>query len=56
MMSKIEAPKRALIIRAGRLGVTIWATTVIEPIRAFLGKDTQTDIIVAQGLHCHEHI
>ncbi len=50
MTSEIETPKRALIIRAGRLGDTIWATTVIEPIRAFLGEQTRIDIIVKRGM------
>ncbi len=50
MNSKTEGQKRALIVRAGRLGDTIWATTVIEPIRAFLGDDTRFDIIVARGM------
>lgn len=50
MNSKIEIQKRVLIIRAGRLGDTVWATTVIEPIRAFLGEDTRFDIIVARGM------
>ncbi len=48
--SKADAQKRVLIIRAGRLGDTVWATTVIEPIRALLGHDTQFDIIVARGM------
>ncbi len=50
MNSKIEAQKRVLVIRAGRLGDTVWATAVIEPIRAFLGEDTRFDIIVARGM------
>jgi len=43
-------PKRALVIRAGRLGDTVWGTTTFEPIRAFLGKQTRIDIIVAKGM------
>lgn len=50
MNSTIDTQKRALIIRAGRLGDTVWATTVIEPIRAFLGEETRIDIIVARGM------
>lgn len=50
MNSKIDTQKRALIIRAGRLGDTVWATTAIEPIRAFLGEDTRIDVIVARGM------
>ncbi len=50
MNSEIETQKRALIIRAGRLGDTVWATTVIEPLRAFLGENTLFDIIVARGM------
>ena len=50
MNSNIDTQKRVLIIRAGRLGDTVWATTVIEPIRAFLGEDTRIDIIVARGM------
>lgn len=50
MNSEINTPKRALVIRAGRLGDTVWGTTVIEPIRAFLGEHTRVDIIVARGM------
>jgi heptosyltransferase-2 len=50
MNSEIESPKRALVIRAGRLGDTVWGTTVIEPIRAFLGAHTRIDIIVTRGM------
>ena len=50
MNSKIETPKRALVIRAGRLGDTVWGTTVFEPILAFLGEQTRIDIIVKQGM------
>ena len=50
MNSNSETRKRVLLIRAGRLGDTVWATTVIEPIRAFLGEDTRFDIIVARGM------
>lgn len=50
MNSKIETQKRALVIRAGRLGDTVWATTAIEPIRAFWGEQTLIDIIVTRGM------
>lgn len=50
MNHKTEPAKRALIIRAGRLGDTVWGTTVIEPIRAFLGERTRIDVIVALGM------
>lgn len=50
MNNEIKPPKRALVIRAGRLGDTVWGTTVIEPIRAFLGEQTRIDIIVARGM------
>jgi ADP-heptose:LPS heptosyltransferase len=50
MNSEIVAQKRALVIRAGRLGDTIWGTTVIEPIRALLGEQTRIDIIVKRGM------
>lgn len=43
-------PKRVLIIRAGRLGDTVWGTTAIEPIRAFLGEQTRIDMVVARGM------
>jgi len=48
--SDFEHPKRALVIRAGRLGDTVWGTTVIEPIRAFFGEQTRIDIIVKRGM------
>jgi ADP-heptose:LPS heptosyltransferase len=50
MNSETGTRKRALIIRAGQLGDTVWATTVIEPIRAFLGEQTLIDIIVKRGM------
>ena len=50
MNSEVEIQKRALVIRAGRLGDTVWGTTVIEPIRAFLGEQTQIDIIITRGM------
>lgn len=42
--------KRALLIRAGRLGDTVWATAAIEPIRAFLGEQVRIDIVVMRGM------
>jgi heptosyltransferase-2 len=50
MNNENETPKSALVIRAGRLGDTVWGTTVIEPIRAFLGEQTRIDIIVKRGM------
>ncbi len=50
MTTEIGTIKRALIIRAGRLGDTVWGTTVIEPIRAYLGEQTKIDIIVTRGM------
>lgn len=42
--------KRALVIRAGRLGDTVWGTTAFEPVQALLGKDTLIDIIIKKGM------
>ena len=50
MNSEDKTQKRALVIRAGRLGDTVWGTTVLEPIRAFLGEQTQIDIIITRGM------
>ena len=50
MISEVGTDKRALVIRAGRLGDTVWGTTVIEPIRAYLGEQTKIDIIVTRGM------
>ena len=50
MKTKINTPKRVLVIRAGRLGDTVWGTTVIDPVRAFWGEQTRIDIIVARGM------
>ena len=50
MNSDITTQKRVLVIRAGRLGDTIWGTTVIDPIRAYLGEDTRFDLIVTRGM------
>jgi heptosyltransferase-2 len=50
MNAENDTIKRALVIRAGRLGDTVWGTTAIEPIRAFLGKQTRIDLIVKKGM------
>jgi heptosyltransferase-2 len=50
MNNENKGIKRVLVIRAGRLGDTVWATTVIEPIRAFFGEHVRIDIIVMQGM------
>lgn len=42
--------KRALVIRAGRLGDTVWGTTAFEPIRASMGENTRIDIIIKKGM------
>jgi heptosyltransferase-2 len=42
--------KRALIIRAGRLGDTVWGTTAFEPVIALLGEQTRIDIIIKKGM------
>ncbi|MEZ4387938.1 MAG: glycosyltransferase family 9 protein [Candidatus Krumholzibacteriia bacterium] len=43
-------PKRALVIRAGQLGDTVFATAVIEPLRAALGPDLRLDWVVKRGM------
>jgi heptosyltransferase-2 len=50
MKNNIVTQKRVLIIKAGRVGDTVWGTTVIGPIMAYLGEHTRFDIIVAQGM------
>lgn len=47
---KRKKPIRALLIRAGRLGDTIWATSVIEPLREYYGKDLEIDFLVKKGM------
>jgi heptosyltransferase-2 len=42
-------PKRVLVIRIGRLGDTIMATAVIEPLRQTFGTDVLIDFAVSPG-------
>jgi heptosyltransferase-2 len=50
MCSTDRPIKRALVIRAGRLGDTVWGTTAFEPIRELLGEKTRIDIIIKKGM------
>ncbi len=42
-------PDRVLVIRIGRLGDTILATTIIEPLRQTFGSDVLIDFAVSPG-------
>jgi len=42
-------PKRVLVIRIGRLGDTIMATPIIEPLRQTFGTDVLIDFVVSPG-------
>ena len=44
------ANSRILVIRAGRLGDTLWATAVIEPLRAHFGKGVEIDFVVMANM------
>ncbi len=41
--------RRALVIRIGRLGDTVMATTIIEPLRQTFGTDVSIDFAVSPG-------
>ena len=41
---------RILVIRAGRLGDTLWATAAIEPLRAHFGKGVEIDLVVMANM------
>jgi heptosyltransferase I len=42
--------KRVLLIRAGQLGDTIWATAAVEAIRQTFGSSVEIDFLIKQGL------
>ncbi len=42
--------KSILLIRAGRLGDTIWATSAIEPLRQHYGPDVEIDLLIHRGM------
>jgi len=42
--------RRILVIRAGRLGDTLWATAVIEPLRAYFGAEVEIDLVVMANM------
>lgn len=44
-----RSPKRVLVIRIGRLGDTILATPIIEPLRQTFGTDVLIDFAVSPG-------
>jgi ADP-heptose:LPS heptosyltransferase len=43
------SPRRVLVIRIGRLGDTVMATAVIEPLRKSFGSDVLIDFVVSPG-------
>lgn len=42
---------RVLVIRAGQLGDTVFASSIIEPLRRLYGQDVQVDWIAKAGMH-----
>lgn len=41
---------RVLLIRAGRLGDTIWATSAIDPVRRWFSSNVHIDLLVKRGM------
>jgi hypothetical protein len=41
--------KRVLLIRAGQLGDTIWASAAVEAIRQTFGSSVEIDFLIKQG-------
>ena len=52
MMSAMqtEGTRRILVIRAGQLGDTIFASSVVEPLRAAFGDDVQIHWVAKRGM------
>ncbi|MDH5323875.1 MAG: glycosyltransferase family 9 protein [Gammaproteobacteria bacterium] len=47
---KMETSKRILLIRAGQLGDTVCASSIIEPLRAIYGEDVQIHWVAKRGM------
>jgi len=49
-MSMRTSAKRVLVLRAGMLGDTVFATSLFEPLRASFGPDCRIDLVLKQGM------
>ncbi len=49
-MSEIHPPIRILVIRAGQLGDTVFAASIIKPLRNHFGEDTIIDWVAKAGM------
>ena len=49
-MSEIYQPIRILVIRAGQLGDTVFAASIIKPLRYHFGDDTIIDWVAKSGM------
>ena len=49
-MSEIRQPIRILVIRAGQLGDTVFATSIIKPLRHHFGENTIIDWVAKSGM------
>lgn len=49
MIDKSRGP-RILVMRAGQLGDTVFATSLIEPLRCHFGSNTSIDLVVKRGV------
>ena len=49
-MSEISQPIRILVIRAGQLGDTVFAASIIKPLRNHFGDDTVIDWVAKSGM------
>ncbi len=49
-MNRGKARSHILVMRAGQLGDTVFATSIIEPLRRRYGDATRIDLVVKQGL------
>ena len=49
-MSEVSQPIRILVIRAGQLGDTVFASSIIKPLRNHFGNDTVIDWVAKSGM------
>ncbi len=47
----MSTPKRVLVIRAGQLGDTVFASSIIEPLRRMYGEDVVIHWVAKAGMH-----